>query len=156
MRAAVLRGGHMILRDDVDDPAPAPGQVLVQLKACGICGSDLHFAKHGGTMVELIVPDAASIQAFGINLMDPGRSAGAAQAGLAEGNAQAASLRAVWLGARSRSATPRGSRTSPSTGIRNGYASGSVLRAERVRERASRASALPSDEWRGNPNAKTR
>src|SRR5205085_11214728 len=29
------------------------GQVLVQVKACGICGSDLHFAKHGGDMIEL-------------------------------------------------------------------------------------------------------
>ena len=28
---------------------PASGQVLVEVKACGICGSDLHFAKHGAT-----------------------------------------------------------------------------------------------------------
>jgi threonine dehydrogenase-like Zn-dependent dehydrogenase len=47
MRAAVLRGGRMITRDDVPDPVPGPGQVLVAVKACGICGSDLHFAKHG-------------------------------------------------------------------------------------------------------------
>jgi len=93
-----------------------------------------------GTKVELIVPNAASIEAFGLNLMDPGRSAGAAQAGLAQGMAQAAALRAVWLGARSRSATARSSRTSPRTGIRNGYSSGTVLRAEQIRERASRAS----------------
>ena len=34
-------------------PSPCPdfGQVLVQVKACGICGSDLHFAKHGATML---------------------------------------------------------------------------------------------------------
>ena len=93
---------------------------------------ELATLRESGTKVELIVPDAASIQAFGTNLMDPSRRAGAAQAGLAEGNAQAASLRAVWLGARSRSATPRGSSTSPRTGIRNGYSSGAVLRAERV------------------------
>ena len=54
MRAAVLRGGRMIVRDDVDDPAPGFGQVLVNVKACGICGSDLHFATHGSSMVELI------------------------------------------------------------------------------------------------------
>ena len=54
MRAAVLRDGHMIVRDDVDDPSAGFGQVLVEVKACGICGSDLHFAKHGSTMVELI------------------------------------------------------------------------------------------------------
>jgi 2-desacetyl-2-hydroxyethyl bacteriochlorophyllide A dehydrogenase len=47
MRAAVLRAGRMVCRDDVDDPVPGPGQVLVDVRACGICGSDLHFAKHG-------------------------------------------------------------------------------------------------------------
>jgi len=53
MRAAVLRAGEMVVRDDVPDPEPEFGQVLVQVKACGICGSDLHFAKHGATMLAL-------------------------------------------------------------------------------------------------------
>lgn len=53
MRAAVLRDGRMVLRDDVPEPVPGPGQVLVDVKACGICGSDLHFAKHGEEMVRL-------------------------------------------------------------------------------------------------------
>ena len=35
------------------DPQPETGQVLVEVRACGICGSDLHFAAHGGTMLEL-------------------------------------------------------------------------------------------------------
>jgi threonine dehydrogenase-like Zn-dependent dehydrogenase len=43
----------MVVRDDVDDPRPDFGQVLVQVKACGICGSDLHFVKHGATMLAL-------------------------------------------------------------------------------------------------------
>ncbi len=43
----------MVVRDDVHDPEPEFGQVLVQVKACGICGSDLHFAKHGATMLAL-------------------------------------------------------------------------------------------------------
>jgi 2-desacetyl-2-hydroxyethyl bacteriochlorophyllide A dehydrogenase len=47
VRAAVLRSGRMVLRDDVPEPVPGPGQVLVAVKACGICGSDLHFAAHG-------------------------------------------------------------------------------------------------------------
>ena len=47
MRAAVLRDGRMVSRDDVPEPVPGPGQVLVAVRACGICGSDLHFAKHG-------------------------------------------------------------------------------------------------------------
>lgn len=53
MRASVLRGGRMVMRDDVPEPVPGPGQVLVAVKACGICGSDLHFAKHGDEMLTL-------------------------------------------------------------------------------------------------------
>ena len=53
MRAAVLRNGELRVRDDVPDPEPGFGQVLVEVAACGICGSDLHFAKHGHTMLEL-------------------------------------------------------------------------------------------------------
>ena len=53
MKAAVLNQGRMVMRDDVAEPTPAQNQVLVQVKACGICGSDLHFAKHGSQMIEL-------------------------------------------------------------------------------------------------------
>jgi threonine dehydrogenase-like Zn-dependent dehydrogenase len=53
MRAAVLRDGQMVVRDDVPEPVPQEGQVLVAVNACGICGSDLHFAKHGDEMVRL-------------------------------------------------------------------------------------------------------
>jgi threonine dehydrogenase-like Zn-dependent dehydrogenase len=53
MRASVLRNGRMVERDDVPEPVPGPGQVLVGVKDCGICGSDLHFAKHGADVLEL-------------------------------------------------------------------------------------------------------
>ncbi|GFG66042.1 alcohol dehydrogenase [Mycobacterium kubicae] len=53
MRASVLRHGRMVYRDDVPDPVPGPGQVLVGVRACGICGSDLHFAAHGAEVVGL-------------------------------------------------------------------------------------------------------
>ena len=46
MRAAVLRRGRMVVAD-VPEPVPGRGQVLVAVKACGICGSDLHFAHAG-------------------------------------------------------------------------------------------------------------
>jgi len=57
----------MVVRDDVHDPEPEFGQVLVQVKACGICGSDLHFAKHGATMLALGqemegMPDVGRVQ----------------------------------------------------------------------------------------------
>jgi threonine dehydrogenase-like Zn-dependent dehydrogenase len=53
MRAAVLNQGQILVRDDVAEPVPSLGQVLVEVKACGICGSDLHFAKHGASMLAL-------------------------------------------------------------------------------------------------------
>jgi threonine dehydrogenase-like Zn-dependent dehydrogenase len=53
MRATVLRDGELIVRDDVPDPVPAAGQVLARVAACGICGSDLHFAQHGKRMQEV-------------------------------------------------------------------------------------------------------
>jgi len=53
MRAAVLREGRMVYRDDVPDPIPDPGQVLVGVRSCGICGSDLHFARHGDQVLSL-------------------------------------------------------------------------------------------------------
>ena len=53
MRAAVLNKGKILVRDDVPEPVPSMGQVLVEVKACGICGSDLHFAKHGASMMAL-------------------------------------------------------------------------------------------------------
>jgi hypothetical protein len=43
-----------------------------------------------------VVPDASSIGAFGPNLMDPRNARGAAEAGLAQGNLEAATLRDVW------------------------------------------------------------
>jgi threonine dehydrogenase-like Zn-dependent dehydrogenase len=43
----------MVCRDDVADPVPGPGQVLVAVRSCGICGSDLHFAAHGADMLAL-------------------------------------------------------------------------------------------------------
>lgn len=53
MRAAVLRNGRMVYRGDVPDPVPETGQVLVGVRACGICGSDLHFAAHGAQVLEM-------------------------------------------------------------------------------------------------------
>jgi threonine dehydrogenase-like Zn-dependent dehydrogenase len=53
MRAVSLKSGKLYVQEDAPDPVPGFGQVLVQVKACGICGSDLHFAKHGAAMLEV-------------------------------------------------------------------------------------------------------
>jgi 2-desacetyl-2-hydroxyethyl bacteriochlorophyllide A dehydrogenase len=52
MKAAIFRGGDIVV-GDVPEPRPATGQVLVKTLACGICGSDLHAAKHAPHMVEM-------------------------------------------------------------------------------------------------------
>ena len=51
MRAAVMRSAQLVI-DTVPDPVPGSGEVLVQTRACGICGSDLHALKHADKMVE--------------------------------------------------------------------------------------------------------
>ena len=52
MKAAVLRAGRLVI-DDVAEPSPGEGEVLVSVKACGICGSDLHFVDHGADFLRL-------------------------------------------------------------------------------------------------------
>jgi threonine dehydrogenase-like Zn-dependent dehydrogenase len=42
MRAAIFYGGRDIRVEEVPDPSPGPGEVLVDVGAAGICGSDLH------------------------------------------------------------------------------------------------------------------
>jgi len=45
MRAALMQRGKIWV-DTVPDPVPQTGEVLVKTHACGICGSDLHAARH--------------------------------------------------------------------------------------------------------------
>ena len=47
MKAALYYGPNDIRCEEVPDPVPADGDVLLKVKACGICGSDLHTYKHG-------------------------------------------------------------------------------------------------------------
>src|SRR5687767_11536844 len=53
MRSAVLRQGAMFVRDDVEEPVPGQGEVLIEVTACGICGSDLHYVHHAPAMLEV-------------------------------------------------------------------------------------------------------
>jgi threonine dehydrogenase-like Zn-dependent dehydrogenase len=53
MRAVVCQ--HASLRvEDLPEPVPGPGQVLVRVERCGICGSDLHMRQHGDELREVI------------------------------------------------------------------------------------------------------
>lgn len=42
MRAAIVEAPHQLVIADVDEPQPGEGEVLVEVKACGVCGTDLH------------------------------------------------------------------------------------------------------------------
>jgi len=51
MRAAVMRGDRFAV-EERPVPTPGPGDVLVKVRACGICGSDLHYFHHMDSMIE--------------------------------------------------------------------------------------------------------
>jgi propanol-preferring alcohol dehydrogenase len=46
MKAAVLREyNRPLVLEEVPTPAPGPGEVLIEIAACGVCHSDLHLAE---------------------------------------------------------------------------------------------------------------
>ncbi|MCC6766693.1 MAG: alcohol dehydrogenase catalytic domain-containing protein [Deltaproteobacteria bacterium] len=47
MRAVVLKEPGVLKLESVPDAAPEPGEILLRVRDCGICGSDLHAAKYG-------------------------------------------------------------------------------------------------------------
>lgn len=59
MRAVVMRDRELVV-DEVDDPRPGTGQVLVRTLACGICGSDLHTLQHADQFVEMSSESASA------------------------------------------------------------------------------------------------
>ncbi len=40
---AIWKNTKLSLRDDIPMPSPGPDDILVQVKYCGVCGSDVHF-----------------------------------------------------------------------------------------------------------------
>ncbi len=52
MRVLMLRGNDLFVTE-IARPAPGPGQVLARVRACGICGSDLHFARYAEDMLRV-------------------------------------------------------------------------------------------------------
>jgi len=63
MRAVVMKDATLRVQD-VPEPVPGSGEVLVDVLACGICGTDLHCAAHAPEF------NAATKGAAGIELMD--------------------------------------------------------------------------------------
>ena len=56
MRAALMHGKGDIRIEDVPEPAPGPDELLLEVHAAGICGSDLHEYLHGPAMFPIPGP----------------------------------------------------------------------------------------------------
>ena len=67
MRAALMERGRIRV-EDVPDPTPAEGEVVVKSVACGICGSDLHAARH---TEEFVATSIEAGGAFKLTTFDP-------------------------------------------------------------------------------------
>lgn len=52
---AVVCADRALRVEDVPDPRPARGQLLLAVERCGICGSDLHAKDHGEQLDEVMV-----------------------------------------------------------------------------------------------------
>lgn len=67
MRAVLMERGNLWV-DQVPDPEPQEGEVLVKTAACGICGSDLHAAQH---TEDFVTTSRAAGGAFKLTTFDP-------------------------------------------------------------------------------------
>jgi propanol-preferring alcohol dehydrogenase len=66
MKAAVVKAfGKPLVVEDVPIPAPGPGEILVKVKACGVCHTDLHAAS-GDWPVKPVPPFIPGHEAAGI------------------------------------------------------------------------------------------
>ena len=61
MRGVVFRGDRKLEIMNFPDPVPGPGEAVIEMKASGMCGSDLHFYRHNPAdslgLPELVVHD---------------------------------------------------------------------------------------------------
>ena len=66
MKAAVVRAfGKPLVIEDVPVPIPGPGEILVKVKACGVCHTDLHAAS-GDWPVKPVPPFIPGHEADGV------------------------------------------------------------------------------------------
>jgi 2-desacetyl-2-hydroxyethyl bacteriochlorophyllide A dehydrogenase len=68
MKAAVLQGPRRIEIEDVPDPEVEPNGVVVKVRACGICGSDLHPYKLSSARMVLGHECSGEVVAVGRNV----------------------------------------------------------------------------------------
>lgn len=56
MRGVVFLGDRELMLRDFPDPNPGPGDVVIAIKASGMCGSDLHPYRTQTTAKGVFVP----------------------------------------------------------------------------------------------------
>lgn len=72
MRAAIFEEvGRPLVIATVEDPRPAPDQVVIEVAHCGICGSDLHVTQYG-----LVLSGTILGHAFAGTIAEVGREVG--------------------------------------------------------------------------------
>jgi NTE family protein len=97
MRSATnadLAKGHELVVVVAIRLAAGDGEMAERMRAP--LEAEMKVLRDDGARVELITPDAASVTAFGVNLMDARVRPAACAAGLAQGRALAAALKGVW------------------------------------------------------------
>jgi len=72
MKAVFVKEPPTIIVDDVEKPRLGPGDILVRMQSCGICGSDLEkvFGKYGQPSMRLGHEPAGIITEVGSNVTD--------------------------------------------------------------------------------------
>ncbi len=74
MKAAVLTGPETVTVKEVPVPAVGPGQIEIQVSACGVCGSDIHMWKTGRGWYKKDIPDFTMGHEFCGVVTNPGES----------------------------------------------------------------------------------
>ncbi len=70
MKAAVFRGvGDVEMRTDVARPPAGPGEVLIRVQACGICGSDLHIYRVDSPSAREMYAGTLRVDADGVRII---------------------------------------------------------------------------------------
>jgi 2-desacetyl-2-hydroxyethyl bacteriochlorophyllide A dehydrogenase len=73
VKAAVISSPGQVGVETVDDPTPGPGQVVIDVSACGLCGTDLHILQGEFAPTLPIVPGhefAGEVVALGSGVRD--------------------------------------------------------------------------------------
>jgi 2-desacetyl-2-hydroxyethyl bacteriochlorophyllide A dehydrogenase len=77
MRRVIVTADHLVTLQEVDVPAPQPGEVLVRMTAAGLCGSDRHAVQGRHPFIDL--PYAPGHEVTGVvEQLDAGEHVGAA------------------------------------------------------------------------------